>query len=214
MRLDGTWYRRETSNFSDDSLLLNTGVSFPISFAHADVHGFEAKIDIPRWGAFSGFLSYANLNGTGQLPVTGGLFLGEGTTGLLESKERFPITQDQRNTVQGRVRWQAARRLWMAFGTRYGSGLPVELENELNTESIDPRVVERVNLQRGRLRPSLTLDLATGADLYTHEKKSLRLQADVTNLMNRLNVINFAGLFSGTAVAAPRAFSLRMSLEF
>lgn len=214
MRLDGTWYRRDTSNFSDDSLLLNTGVSFPISFAHADVHGYEAKIEIPRWGAFSGFLSYANLNGTGQLPVTGGLFLGDGATGLLESKERFAITQDQRNTVQGRVRWQAARRLWMAFGTRYGSGLPVEPEQDLNTASVDPRLLDRVNLERGRLRPSLTLDLAAGADLYTHEKKSLRFQADVTNLLDRLNVINFAGLFSGTAVAAPRAFSLRMSLEF
>jgi hypothetical protein len=90
----------------------------------------------------------------------------------------------------------------------------VELENALNTASVDPRLLERVNFERARLRPSLTLDLATGADLYTHEKKSLRLQADVTNLLDRLNVINFAGLFSGTAVAAPRAFSLRMSLEF
>ena len=102
----------------------------------------------------------------------------------------------------------------MAFGTRYGSGLPVELEEELNTAGVDPRLLERVNLERGRLRPSLTLDLAAGADLYTHEKRTLRLQGDVTNLLDRLNIINFSGLFSGTAVAAPRAFSVRMSLEF
>ena len=29
-------------------------------------------------------------------------------------------------------------------------------------------------------------------------KRSLRVQADVRNLTDRLNVINFAGLFSGT----------------
>ena len=39
-------------------------------------------------------------------------------------------------------------------------------------------------------------------------------QADVLNLTNRLNVINFAGLFSGTAIGAPRSFSIRLSAEF
>ena len=34
------------------------------------------------------------------------------------------------------------------------------------------------------------------------------------NLANRLNVINFAGLFSGTALAPPRGFSLRLQAEF
>jgi len=46
------------------------------------------------------------------------------------------------------------------------------------------------------------------------EKRTLRLRADVQNLTNRLNVINFAGLFSGTAIAAPRSYSLRLSAEF
>jgi hypothetical protein len=40
------------------------------------------------------------------------------------------------------------------------------------------------------------------------------VQGDVMNLTNRLNVINFAGLFSGTAIAAPRSFSLRLTTEF
>jgi hypothetical protein len=43
---------------------------------------------------------------------------------------------------------------------------------------------------------------------------ALRLQADVINLTNRLNVINFAGLFSGTAVAAPRGVAVRMQVDF
>jgi hypothetical protein len=42
----------------------------------------------------------------------------------------------------------------------------------------------------------------------------VRLQADVINLTNRLNVINFAGLFSGTALAPPRSFAIRIHAEF
>ena len=34
------------------------------------------------------------------------------------------------------------------------------------------------------------------------------------NLTDRLNVIDFAGLFSGTALAAPRSFGLRLSADF
>ncbi len=50
--------------------------------------------------------------------------------------------------------------------------------------------------------------------MWKHEKKFLRLQADVTNVTNRLNVINFAGLLSGTAVAAPRWAAVRLHFEF
>jgi hypothetical protein len=42
----------------------------------------------------------------------------------------------------------------------------------------------------------------------------LRIQADVSNLTNRLRVINFAGVFSGTALASPRAVSIRIQASF
>ena len=42
----------------------------------------------------------------------------------------------------------------------------------------------------------------------------VRLQADLLNLTNRLNVIDFAGLFSGTALAPPRSVAVRLQAEF
>jgi len=42
----------------------------------------------------------------------------------------------------------------------------------------------------------------------------VRLQLDVTNLTNQLNVIDFAGLFSGTAAAPPRMAEGRVQFEF
>jgi outer membrane receptor for Fe3+-dicitrate len=70
--------------------------------------------------------------------------------------------------------------------------------------------VGKVNFVRGRVRPSATVDASVGYDLWVHDQRSLRLQADVFNLADRLNVINFAGTFSGTAVAPGRTFAIRL----
>jgi outer membrane receptor for Fe3+-dicitrate len=76
------------------------------------------------------------------------------------------------------------------------------------------QIIDRVNFAAGRVRPNFSLDVSAGADLWKQEKRTLRLQATVENLTDRLNVINFAGLFSGTAVAPPRSGTLRLQYEF
>ena len=217
LRLDANYFRRNVSDFADDDLLLNTGVSFPISFRKAEIQGVEVKLELPDWGGLSGFVSYSNMHGLGYLPVTGGLFLGDnaGAQGL-SSSGAFPVTQDQRNTARTRFRYQLAPRAWVALGAAYGSGLPVEFEGS-QADAIaqyGSRIVDGVNLSRGRVRPSFSLDASAGAVLYKKEKQSVRLQADVINLTDRLNVINFAGVFSGTALASPRTFAVRLQTEF
>ena len=218
VRLDGSWYRRTFENFADDSLLLNTGVSFPIAFSKATVHGFESKVDVRGLGPFSGQVSYANMQGTGRLPVAGGLFLGDDTSELLNSNESFPISQDQRNTLRSQVRFQPYPRFWFAFAGSFNSGLPFEIEGPANEDFIaqqyGERILSRVNFDRGRVRPSSSLDASAGIELVHSDKTRLRLQADVFNLTNRLNLINFAGVFSGTAVDISRSFSVRLRAEF
>ena len=220
LRLDANYFVRNVSNFADDDVFLNTGVSFPIAFQSARIHGVETKLEIPHWGRLSGFLSYSNQVGIGYLPVAGGLFLGDDAVGALGAAGGFPISQDQRNTARTRFRYQAAPRLWVAAGGTYGSGLPVEFAGDPATalEQYGQRIVDRVNFSAGRVRPSFSLDASVGIDVWNHEKtrekNSVKFQADVMNLTNRLNVINFAGLFSGTAIAAPRSFGLRLTAEF
>jgi hypothetical protein len=218
LRLDGSYYRRSIRNFADDDLLLNTGISFPIAFANATIYGFEAKLEIPQWGRVWGFVSYTNMLGVGRLPITGGPFLDNNSASLLQSDEQFPVTQDQRNTARARFRYQVVPRLWVAAGAEYGSGLPVELRGggDLGVlqQQYGQAVLDRVNFDRGRVRPSFSLDFSAGAELWKHERRSMRVQADISNLTNRLNVINFAGLFSGTAVAPPRWGAVRFQFEF
>jgi hypothetical protein len=216
VRLDANYFLRDVRNFFDDDLLLNTGVSFPIAFYSAVIRGTEANIEVPQWGRFSGFISYTNQLGVAHLPVTGGLFLEPNSATRLHSTDRFPVSQDQRNTAHARLRWQAAKNFWLASGAQYGSGLPIETDESPSKllAEYGAEILDQVNFVRGRVRPQFSLDASAGVTLWTHAERSARLQADVVNLTNQLNVINFAGLFSGTALGLPRSFGVRLEARF
>ncbi len=198
-------------------MLLDTGVSFPIAFTKARIFGEEIRLEVPQWWRFSGFLSYANQAGYGQGPITGGLFLGNDAANALTDTSKFAVTQDQRNSFRGRVRFQAERGIWLAMGAQYGSGLPADIGTaDVNglLLAYGPQILSQVDLTRGRVKPNLSVDAAAGAEIFRKEHRSATLQIQVANLANRLNVINFASLFSGTAVAAPRSVSANAKFTF
>lgn len=220
LRVEGNTFRRDVNNFADDDQLLNTSVSFPVAFRKARIYGAEAKLELPQWRRFSGFLSYSYIVGSVYLPVTGGFFLGSAATNALtRTSGRFWDSQDQRHTAHGRVRYQLTKRAWMAFDGQYGSGLPSEApdtpeEIQKDVTQYGQAIVDRVDLARGRVKSSLSVDFSAGAELWQHDQRSVRLQGAVQNLNNRLNVIDFAGLFSGNAIAPPRSYSLRLQTTF
>jgi hypothetical protein len=217
LRFDANYFRRYVNNYADDDQILSTAVSFPIAFDKAVIYGAEGKIEIPKWGRFSGFASYSYIVGNAWLPVTGGLFLADDAVdSTTQLTGHFPDSQDQRNSVRLRLRYQLISRLWIAGSGEYGSGLPFEFTGTYGDAlaQYGQAVVDRLNFDRGRVRPSLAIGASAGADLYKNDKVSLRLQADVQNLNNRLNVIDFGGLFSGNAIAPPRSYSLRLRTAF
>jgi outer membrane cobalamin receptor len=217
LRLDVNYFDRRVNNYADDDQLLDTAVSFPIAFRKSNIYGAEGKVDIPHWRRLSGFVSYSYMVGSAYLPVTGGLFLGtDATNALSQTNGRFWVSQDQRNTVRTRFRYQIVERCWVALGAEYGSGLPVEFDGteEQAVAQYGQAIVSRVNFDTGRVKPSLSIDASAGADLWKKDKLAMRLQADVQNINNRLNVIDFAGLFSGNAIAPPRSYNLRLTTSF
>ncbi len=210
-------FRRKLHNFADDDVLLNTGVGFPIALSSADIYGVESQLALPQWGPVTAWVSYSYQVASARLPVVGGLFLGEDAAKELNSHDRTWVSQDQRHTVHGQVRYQPSSRFWIAVRTSYGTGLPVELSGEdLETliAQFGQAIVDRVNLDAGRVKPSLAVDFSAAVDMYRKEKRALRLQGDIRNLNDRLNVINFASIFSGTAIGPPRTFSLRLRFDY
>jgi len=220
LKLDVNVFRRDSDDYADDDLLLNTAVSFPIAFRRASIYGAEGKLELPNWHRISGFLSYSYIVGTAYLPVTGGLFLGsDATNALNQANGRFWDSQDQRNTVHGRLRYQLNNRAWVAVGGEYGSGLPAVVEDtpaaiQQAIAEYGQAIVDRVDFARGRVKPSLSMNCSAGVDLWKHDQEAVSLQGDVQNLNNRLNLINLAGLFSGNTVAQPRSYFLRLQAMF
>jgi outer membrane receptor for Fe3+-dicitrate len=218
LRLDANMFRRRVNNYADDSQILSTGISFPIAFDHAILYGAEGKLQLLQWKGFSGFASYSYIVGNAWFPVTGGLFLGDDTQGALTPGVHFPDSQDQRNTVRARIRDQVAPRLWVALGADYNSGLPFEadLTPQQYATEYGQVVINHLNFvpNNDRISPYLTENVSVGADLYQREKRSVRLQADVQNLSNTLEVIDFGGLFSGNALGPSRQFTFRLVTTF
>jgi hypothetical protein len=217
LRLDANIFRRDFRKYSDDDVLLDTGVSFPIAFAKARILGEEIRIEVPQWGRFSGYLGYSNQSGIGQGPITGGLFLGSAVANALTDTSKFAVTQDQRNSLHAHLRFQAPRWIWLAMGAQYGSGLPADIGNANVSDllaAFGQQILDRVDLARGRLKPNFSLDAAAGAEIYHKESRSASLQIQVANLANRLNVTNFASLFSGTAIGEPRSIAASLRMTF
>jgi hypothetical protein len=154
------------------------------------------------------------MRGTGYLPITGGLLLGDDASAVTAT-DAFPISQDQRHTVRGRVTYQLSRRAWVSSAVSYGSGLPVEFDGDPATAlaQYGPRIVGQVDFATGRVRPSTSVDAAFSMIVFTNGRQQVRVQANAINLTNHLNVINFAGLFSGTALAPPRSYGVRVHVE-
>ncbi len=219
IRLDVNYFRRYLNNFADDDLLLDTGVGFPIAWHNATIYGTEAKLELLRWGPVNGFVSYSYQVGSQTLPGVGGLFLGDNALSSLNG--RFWVTQDQRHTLRTRFNYHVNPRFWVAMGATYGSGLPVEIGCRPGDPCVQDlikqygqQIVDQVNLDHGRVRPSYSLDFSSSVELYKSDKVSMRLQGDVENLTNRVNVMDFAGIFSGTAIAPSRSYFLRLETKF
>jgi hypothetical protein len=214
VRLDANYFRRLVNNYADDDQIENTTISFPIAFRKAVIYGAEAKLDVLDWRGFSGYLSYTYTVGNAWFPVTGGLFLGDDAT--LPTSGHFPDSQDQRNTVRGRVRYRITPRFWIAGGIQYDTGLPFDFDGDPAEvlAQYGQQVLNRINFNRGRIYPALQVNASAGADIYTSDRMKVRLQVDGQNLSNVLNVIDFGGLFSGNAIGPSRSYALRLTTSF
>jgi hypothetical protein len=217
LKLDANYFRRFVNDYADDDQINNTTISFPIAFRKSIIYGAEGKLEVPDWHRFSGFLSYSYIVGNAWFPVTGGLFLGDDASAAeTQLSGHFPDSQDQRNTVRGRVRYQIQPRFWIAGGIQYDSGLPFEFDGDPDTVLAEygQQVLDRINFDRGRIYPSFQVNASAGADVYKSDRVNIRLQVDGQNLTNILDVIDFGGLFSGNAIGPSRSFALRLATNF
>jgi TonB-dependent Receptor Plug Domain len=217
LKVDANYFRRFVNDYADDDQIDSTSISFPISFRKAIIYGAEGKLTVPEWHHFSGFASYSYEVGNVWNPVTGGLFLGDDADEAAAALTgHFPDSQDQRNTLRARARYQVTPRFWLAGGVQYDTGLPFEFTGDQDQAlaQYGPEIIDRINFDRGRILPTFQVNASAGADIYRGDRMKMRIQADGQNLTDVLYVIDFGGLFSGNAIGPSRSFSLRLTTNF
>ena len=219
-RLNLAVYQKRIENFSDKDQFFETGVIFPIAISSGQVTGEEVRLESTEMYGFHGYVSFANARAFGVTPITGGLFLGENPQDLFEEGFKFANDHDQRNEAQFQLGYNHRRSgLYANLNGRYDSGVPADVEPgttlaDFVAQGFDPRLYDKIDFQRGRIKPRFLLDFSVGADLMQKERVSLNLQFNVQNLTNELFLYNFESVFSGTHVGYPRLFSGRLSLRF
>ena len=102
------------------------------------------------------------------------------------------------------------------MGADYNSGLPFEpdLSPQQYALQYGHVMINRLNFVRDCIHVYFTQNVSVGADLYQREKRSVRWQADATNLSNTLEVVDFGGLFSGNALGPSRQYTFRLVTTF
>jgi hypothetical protein len=223
-RLDANVFRRAVNNYADDDQILNSSISFPIAFEKAILYGAEAKIELPQWKGFSGFISESYIVGNAWFPVTGGLLIGVSDTCISQPNGvtcppltgHFPDSQDQRHSLRARLRYQVKPRFWIAGGIQYDTGLPFEIDTtpQRALAEYGQQVIGRINFALRRIDPAFQVNASAGADVYKSDRRNIRFQIDGQNLSNVLDVIDFGGLFSGNAIGPSRSFTLRLTTDF
>jgi hypothetical protein len=161
-------------------------------------------------------LSYSYTVGQAWAPVTGGLFLGDDATAAEALTGHFPDSQDQRNTVRGRLHYQVKPRFWIAGGIQYDTGLPFDFNGDPSQvlAQYGQQVLDRINFARGRIYPSFQVNASAGADIHKSDRVKMRFQIDGQNLSNVLDVVDFGGLFSGNAIGPSRSVAMRLTTNF
>jgi hypothetical protein len=219
LRLDADFYYRRLRNPPEITNFLETGIIFPANLDHSRSKGIETRLDLAHVRGFSGFCSYTNLHIYGFAPITGGLFLGEAVDISQRPGSRINVEEDQRNTVVFQAMYdRLPGKFWMAFGGRHDSGFSVELEPDASEEEFakefPEKILDRVNFERGFIKPHTVLDFSIGRDFAVNEHVSLSGQFNIKNLADRFYLITFESVFSGTTIGRPRNYSGRLSLNF
>src|SRR5258708_2888993 len=75
IRLDADYWRRRSRFAGDQGQFENTGIVFPVAFAHGRLDGWNVRADLARTAGLRGFLSLGHTHAEYVPPLAGGLFL-------------------------------------------------------------------------------------------------------------------------------------------
>ena len=213
VRLDGAYWRRNVKNYADPNVFLGTTIIFPNSVAHGHASGFDFRLEVSHYRAFSSYISYTNATVTQFGPINGGLFL-EDSMIEIGPGTQFTPDHDQRHVGSAGLIYTHNRTgFTTSLSARYESGTPLEVDFEKIDKLLTRTGIERVDIERGRMRPRMLFDVVIAKPIWNlqHTKTSARLS--ILNLTNASYALNFGNPFSGTHFGAPRTIIIELNMQ-
>ena len=214
LRLEVTAWRRWMTDVADPNVFFGTTILFPNSVAEGRATGIDVRLEAPRRGGWSGYLSYANSRVVQYGPISGGLFL---EAEVIEIGPGTPFTpdHDQRHVAAFAAAYDSdARGFWASLGGRYESGTPIEVEPDEIDELRERPGAELVDFSRGRVKPRAVFEVAASQRLVRARRAELSLRVALLNLTGRRWAYNFGNPFSGTHFGPGRTLQAGARLVF
>ncbi len=119
--LDADYFWKYTHGAYDFSTLLNTTITFPISWHNSKLDGVTGRISTTNIRGFQAYWTFGHTRARYYFPETGGLI----TQGTPLNGSVFRIDHDQAFQSNGVFRYQHKNAEWVALTWRYDSGLVV-----------------------------------------------------------------------------------------
>jgi outer membrane receptor for ferrienterochelin and colicins len=213
VRVGASYWRRRMRDVADPNVFFGTTLIFPNTVAKGRASGVDVRLDVPRRGGWSGYASYANSRVVQFGPITGGLFLerelieiGPGTA--------FVPDHDQRHVGAAGISYDHEPTGFSAAMTaRYESGTPLEAGDEALDELMERPGAERVDFDRGRVKPRRILDARVTARILRGRRVDADLRVAVLNLTANEYAFNFGNPFSGTHFGPGRTAQVGIRLQ-
>jgi len=217
-RLDVDFWQRHSTYAGDQDQLFNTGIVFPVAFAHGDLHGWDVRLDLGGPDGLRGFLSLGHTRAIYVAPPVGGLFLDAGALGDLTAG-RFLIDHDENLALQSGVTYDfGTSGAWVGANVRYDSGLvsgaaPSDLVGDPDNSWAIPYIqaTDNTNLNPDRVKSRTVWDFSAGIHL---PHTPISIQVDLLNAFDVRGVYNILSVFGGTHVIPPRTVAARVRYRF
>jgi outer membrane receptor protein involved in Fe transport len=125
LRADVAVWKRSIRNQGDPNVFFGTTVIFPNAVDRGEARGLDVRLELPRRGGFSGFVTYTLAKIDQYGPINGGLFL-EDDVIEIGPGTKFTPDHDQRHALSAELGYQNDRLgLWITLDGRYRTGTPL-----------------------------------------------------------------------------------------
>ena len=105
VRADVAGWSRSVENYADPNVFFGTTIVFPNSVARGWARGLDVRLELPRAGNWSSYLTYTLSKVEQEGPINGGLFL-EDDIAEIGPGTRFTPDHDQRHVASGGLTFQ------------------------------------------------------------------------------------------------------------